>query len=297
VRRATTRGTAGPVFFMDFLLHLLCVMPEAPADPDRPGLLVLGLPARDREAVIRCLGAYRVYFPRRDLSGRLVLGALARRFPTLAVAVHWDAPAPETRDLAGNCARLGLPLWRLGANPAHPGRSFVLDKTGTPFDAEGPSDLSALLEDHDFSATAPLCEKAGHLLALLAELRRARRLERTGETVLLAGAPGDQTRLAELAGRERPGAVLERLDATTWRDPAQRDRLLGLADRVYTVNAPAGFDALIRGLPVTVLGRPFYAGRGLTDDRATGLGRRRGLTLTELFCGVELLYARYSLAP
>jgi capsular polysaccharide export protein len=40
-------------------------------------------------------------------------------------------------------------------------------------------------------------------------------------------------------------------------------------DRVYTFTSLAGFEAVLHGLPVTVLGAPFYAGWGFTDDRWT----------------------------
>lgn len=79
------------------------------------------------------------------------------------------------------------------------------------------------------------------------------------------------------------------------------DRRLGLAevlcevDRVYVIDACAGFEALIHGLPVTVLGRPFYAGWGLTDDRAALPGRPHPRSLPELFCAVYLIGTRYLL--
>jgi capsular polysaccharide export protein len=47
-------------------------------------------------------------------------------------------------------------------------------------------------------------------------------------------------------------------------DPAA---LIGLAHRVWTMTSALGFEALLREVPVTTLGTPFYAGWGLTDDR------------------------------
>ena len=49
----------------------------------------------------------------------------------------------------------------------------------------------------------------------------------------------------------------------------------------------------MRGIPVTVLGCPFYACWGLTDDRQPNPRRKRKLTIAELFAGAYLLYARY----
>ena len=42
-----------------------------------------------------------------------------------------------------------------------------------------------------------------------------------------------------------------------------------------TLTSLMGFEALMHGLPVTCFGLPFYAGWGLTDDRATPPARRR----------------------
>lgn len=53
------------------------------------------------------------------------------------------------------------------------------------------------------------------------------------------------------------------------------DQALSLVDRVWTMTSGIGFEALLRGLPVTCLGVPFYAGWGLTDDREPVPERRR----------------------
>jgi len=64
-------------------------------------------------------------------------------------------------------------------------------------------------------------------------------------------------------------------------------------DHVYTITSLAGFEALLHGVKVTVVGAPFYAGWGLTDDRQDHLRRRRRLSLEEVFCAAYLLYPRY----
>ncbi|OLP59321.1 hypothetical protein BJF93_04740 [Xaviernesmea oryzae] len=68
---------------------------------------------------------------------------------------------------------------------------------------------------------------------------------------------------------------------------------LSTVDRVYTLTSLAGFEALMRRIPVTVAGYPFYAGWGLTDDRSGMTRRRRRLSLEALFAGAYLLYPRY----
>ncbi len=42
--------------------------------------------------------------------------------------------------------------------------------------------------------------------------------------------------------------------------------LIDACDRVFTITSLLGFEALLRGKPVSCLGAPFYAGWGLTDD-------------------------------
>ncbi|WP_193089783.1 capsular polysaccharide biosynthesis protein [Advenella sp. FME57] len=64
-------------------------------------------------------------------------------------------------------------------------------------------------------------------------------------------------------------------------------------DHVYTITSLAGFEALIRGLKVTTLGCPFYAGWGLTDDRQYNSRRTRQLTKEQLFAGAFMLYPKY----
>lgn len=76
-------------------------------------------------------------------------------------------------------------------------------------------------------------------------------------------------------------------------DPIPLPELLATTDHVYTITSLGGFEALLRGIPVTVMGSPFYAGWGLTDDRQANPRRGRKLSVEELFAGAYLLYPRY----
>lgn len=120
--------------------------------------------------------------------------------------------------------------------------------------------------------------------------------------------------LVRLAAQENPGAqilykphpdVLNRIRLAK-SNPADVARLCNIIDRplsmsrafetvdhVYTITSLAGFEALMRGLKVTVFGSPFYAGWGLTDDRQPNARRGRKLSLPALFAGAYLLYPRY----
>jgi capsular polysaccharide export protein len=93
----------------------------------------------------------------------------------------------------------------------------------------------------------------------------------------------------------RPGAVPEHL-AQRFADRIVRGvstaALFAEIDEVHTLTSLAGFEALLRGRRVVAYGRPFYAGWGLTVDRAAP-GRGRRLSLEELVAGTLILYPRY----
>lgn len=66
-----------------------------------------------------------------------------------------------------------------------------------------------------------------------------------------------------------------------------------VVDEVHTLCSLSGFEGLLRGRPVVVYGQPFYAGWGLTRDRALFPRRQRRLSLDELVAGALILYPRY----
>jgi capsular polysaccharide export protein len=69
--------------------------------------------------------------------------------------------------------------------------------------------------------------------------------------------------------------------------------LIGACDRVETMTSLAGFEALLRGKPVTTHGQPFYAGWGLTEDLCPVPRRTRRRSLDELVAAALILYPRY----
>jgi capsular polysaccharide export protein len=94
----------------------------------------------------------------------------------------------------------------------------------------------------------------------------------------------------------RPGAVADG-EALRFADQivrgASSHAIISLVDEVHTLTSLVGFEALIRGKPVTVWGQPFYAGWGLSADRAPVPHRKRRLTLEQLVAGALILYPRY----
>jgi capsular polysaccharide export protein len=69
--------------------------------------------------------------------------------------------------------------------------------------------------------------------------------------------------------------------------------LFSQVDEVHVMTSLAGFEALLRGVPVVCHGLPFYAGWGLTTDRLSTPRRSRKLSLTELVAATLILYPVY----
>ncbi|MCU0661585.1 MAG: capsular polysaccharide biosynthesis protein [Myxococcota bacterium] len=69
--------------------------------------------------------------------------------------------------------------------------------------------------------------------------------------------------------------------------------VLQSVDRVYVATSQLGFEALMVGKPVSCFGTPFYAGWGLTDDRASVPRRGQSRSLEQVFAAAYLHYPRY----
>ncbi len=210
-----------------------------------------------------------------------------------------------------------------------PPLSIVVDDQGIYYDATGPSRLESLLASAEFDDDE--LARARCAMAAMAELskynhqpdidlgpkRRPRVLvvdQTSGDLSLRLGqcAPGgfsamlaaavDENPQAEILVKAHPdtlagakaghlrGSGRVRCLATGAHPPS----LLRQVDRVYVMTSLMGFEALLAGVPVTCFGVPFYAGWGLTDDRAAVPSRRgRRRTLEEVFAAAYLRYARY----
>jgi capsular polysaccharide export protein len=123
----------------------------------------------------------------------------------------------------------------------------------------------------------------------LALLQRTR-IENPDATILFKPHPDVEAGLRTGAIPEDHMAELADL-VVRGTDPAA---LLAQVDQVWTMTSTLGFEALLRGVPVTTLGAPFYAGWGLTRDLGPVPTRRRArLTLPELVHGALICYPRY----
>ena len=135
------------------------------------------------------------------------------------------------------------------------------------------------------------------------------------KSILLGCAPDMNTNsaLVEAARRDHPNAFLVyrnhpdvlagnrpgRLDAGAMASvDAVGDGLdivdcLNACRRVATLTSLTGFEALMRGKAVSVYGRPFYAGWGLTDDRLTFERRSRRAGVDHLVHAALIAYPLY----
>lgn len=98
-----------------------------------------------------------------------------------------------------------------------------------------------------------------------------------------------------LAGLRARGTGEE--NALNWCDEQVTDAIMGdllmAVDEVHVLTSLAGFEALLRGKPVTCYGQPFYSAWGLTVDMEPIQRRSRHLSLDELVAGTLIEYPVY----
>lgn len=210
--------------------------------------------------------------------------------------------------------------------------SLVFDTTGIYFDAQGPSGLEALIGgppgDHvraralaariaaagvtkyNTGAPARLDPPPGVRVVLVpgqveddASIRRGTGEIATNLGLLAAARAGNPDAWLVYkphpdveAGLRRGAVPPDRLAALADHVArgARADDLIARADEVWTMTSLMGFEALIRGKPVTCLGLPFYAGWGLTRDLGPVSPRRTARPpLEQLIWAALIGYPRY----
>jgi len=98
----------------------------------------------------------------------------------------------------------------------------------------------------------------------------------------------------DVAAGLRPGALRNSCAADLVIEQADTAALLARVDRVVTITSALGFEALLRGVAVTTLGAPFYAGWGLTTDLGQPPARRTARpSVTALAHAALISYPRY----
>lgn len=201
--------------------------------------------------------------------------------------VHFDAAAPS--DLETLLARAPLDDAVL-LRRAHAGIARLIGSDLSKYnmhdpEAELPAPGYVLVIDQVRDDASVRCSGADALdmHAILA----AARSENPGARIVIKCHPEDAQGLRpghfgaeDAAG----GAMLLSAPVSPW-------KLLQGAVAVYTLSSQMGFEAILCGHRPVVFGRPFYAGWGLSDDRAGPIPRRgRNLTRAQLFAAAMLLY-------
>lgn len=215
--------------------------------------------------------------------------------------------------------------------------SVIVDKAGVFSDQREPSDLESILatdrrlDDEAFLSIAesrrktmislkhqaPIGAKAGNVFRKEVVLVIG---QDPSDPSFISGNPARWTadKLVSLAKSENPGCEViylqhsdgYQINRSNWFKrrisskvkPSKISLLEALegAKRAYTVSSSGGLEALARGVEVTTVGIPFYAGWGATDDRCKGpvatavfARRERKLTTLQIFAGAYLLYPKY----
>lgn len=301
-------------------------------DRNRQTLAIFGVAAWKRPTVDPMLWNgtdaphYATNVPRLPVNRSTVIAWKSRTPPRILDHIsEANLPVAEIED--------GLIRGRgLGANCVPP-LSVVVDYSGIYFDPSQPSDLERLLETaemdkalldraarlrlaiveegiskYDSGAGTALKSGGGRKILVVGQveddrsvlsggagqtnfglLQRARTIEPDAWLVYRPhpdveaghrkGHIPDSKVLAVANEIERGGSISSLIDAV---------------DGVHCITSQAGFEALLRGKPVTTHGVPFYAGWGLTRDLAQIPSRRtRRRSLDELVAAALILYPRY----
>lgn len=210
--------------------------------------------------------------------------------------------------------------------------SLILDRSGIYYDPRSPSDLEQLLQTAEIPevmrtrarALIAQIRRAGatkyNLKEGLVPLPAGRKIVLVAgqvaddQSVLAAGGGVTMAEMVAVARRENPEAFLiykphpdvvaklrdgegGEADIAANADlvlaAGDTHALLERADEVHVLSSLLGFEALLRGCRVVAHGQPFYAGWGLTDDRAPVARRTRSRSLDELAAATLILYPLY----
>ncbi len=254
------------------------------------------------------------------LDGVAVWGRSAYAARGERIATKRGVPLVRIEDAMLRSVRPG----RMGDAPL----GLIIDPTGVHFDSSTPSHLEVLLAQHPLQAPDLLqrasdgiarlkaldlskynlhdsspCPEAGFVLVIDqtfgdAAIRHSGASERTFAQMLqVAKTDHPDAHIVIKAHPEtvhglRPGHFGPH-DAegriTVLTAPVSPWKLLGKASAVYTVSSHLGFEAILAGHRPHVFGQPFYAGWGLSADRAPVARRTRALTKEQLFAAAMLL--------
>ena len=256
-------------------------------------------------------------------------GAFAKAKATKRRLMHWASSGAQDAVLVED----GFVRSRgLGADLIAP-LSLVLDDIGIYYDATRPSRLENLINASEGLDEAAR-DRATALIARIVDaglskynlhgdpmpdLPKGRRILVPGQVEDDASVRLGTTDVTDNAGllqavrKANPAAVIiykphpdveaglrpgKAGEAETLADVVLRNTdpiaAINAVDEVWTMTSLLGFEALLRGRQVTCLGSPFYAGWGMTDDRAMPIPRRQArVDLPALVYATLIAYPRY----
>lgn len=295
---------------------------------DRKGHVATGIRLWKRRHLQRALGREKpVIFKKNRAEAEAAAGETGR---DLLVWGQDEASMGKivVRHLEDGCLRSR----GLGAELTAP-LSFVADRAGIYYDPTRKSDLEAMILAGPPPGGERRAERLIRSIArtgiskynvgtdTVPELPAGHRILVVGQVEddasVLLGASDIRTNrdLLEAARRARPDAVLlykPHPDVEAGLRPGQiakadlagkadvvlagvsADKAIEVADEIWTITSTLGFEALLRGKPVTCLGTPFYAGWGLTRDLGAVPARRTARpSLAALAHACLIAYPRY----
>ncbi|MCP1169925.1 capsular polysaccharide biosynthesis protein, partial [Limimaricola sp. ASW11-118] len=218
---------------------------------------------------------------------------------------------------------------RAGAPPL----GLLIDHAGAHFDPARPSDLETLLATHPLDDTVLLDRARDGIARMRgAELSKYSGfdpdldapapgyvlvIDQTAGDAAVRASRGDRNSFLEMlfeAREAHPGArIVVKTHPETQQGfraghlrasdlgpdmqicdaPISPWRLLEGAVAVHVFSSQMGFEAILAGHRPVVHGQPFYAGWGLTQDRAPIDRRQRRLTRAQLFAAAMILYPHW----
>jgi capsular polysaccharide export protein len=219
-------------------------------------------------------------------------------FPPLSLVVddagiYYDSSRPSALE---NLLNSPLDLLDGMSGEASAAKRMVLQRALSKYNHAPPFD-TALLRPGDRPRVLVVDQTLGDLSISLgaaraesfAEMLAAARAENPGATIYVKAHPEVSS------GRKNGhfGTIGDDEHTVVLRSPVNPLSLIAHMDRVYAVTSTMGFEALLAGKPVTCFGMPWYAGWGVTDDRAVCPRRTARRSVDELFAAGYLHYPRY----
>lgn len=204
----------------------------------------VGLGAELTPALSFCLDDLGIYY---DPSSESRLERLIGQSANLS-----EAKIERARDLRANIVKNSVTKYNVGAQPV-----------------STPGNRRVVLAIGQVENDASILKGASEIRTNLDLLKRVR-LDNEDAFVLYKPHPDVE---AGLRAGGIPTEEALRFSDVILENVSASDAIIA-ADEVWTITSLIGFEALMRGTPVTCVGRPFYAGWGLTNDLDQSFERR-----------------------